>query len=58
LRKESVKTPKPDKIMPNLSSSASKNFVRKCPVNDVVSHWRSLESDCSFRLFSDNWKLV
>jgi len=29
-------------------SGAAKNFVREGPVNDVVSHWRRLESDCSF----------
>jgi len=40
------------------SSSAVNNFVRDGPVNDVVSHWRRLESDCHFRLFSNSWKLI
>jgi len=35
-------------------SSAVKNFVREGPVNDVVSHKHCLESDCSFRLFSNS----
>ena len=36
--------------------SASNNFVREGPVNDVVSHWRCFESDCSFRLVSNGLK--
>jgi len=38
-------------------SGAAKNFIRKGPANDVVSHCRRLKSDCSFRLFSNRWKL-
>jgi len=38
-------------------SNAAKNFVQEGPVNDVVSHWRRLESDCSFCLFSNSCKL-
>jgi len=37
--------------------NASKNFVPEGPVNDVVNQWRRFESDCSFRLFSNCWKL-
>jgi len=39
-------------------SSAAKNFVREGPVNDVVSYWRRLESNCSFRLISNSWKFI
>jgi len=38
--------------------SASKNFVRKGSVNDVASYWRRFETDCSFRLLSNSWKLI
>jgi len=44
-----------DKVHVN---SAAKNFVRERPVNDVVSRWPCLESDCSFRLFSNCWRLI
>ena len=40
------------------SSSGANNFVREVPVNDVVSHWRHLESDCSFCLFHNSCKLI
>ena len=36
--------------------SAAKNFVREGPVSYSISHWRRLESDCFFRLFSNSWK--
>jgi len=41
----------------NVNSTAAKNFVREGPVNDIVSHWRRLKSDCSFRfiLAVENW---
>jgi len=39
-------------------SSAVNNSSRDGPVNDVVSHWRRLEADCHFRLFSNSWKLI
>jgi len=39
-------------------SSAVNNFVRKGSVSDFVSHWRRIESDCYFRLFSNSWKLM
>ena len=40
------------------SSSTVSNFVRDGSVNDVVSYWRRLESDCHFRLFSNSWKVT
>jgi len=46
------------KIIGLPGSSAVNNFVRDGPVNDVVSHWHRLESDCHFRLFSNSWKLT
>jgi len=39
-------------------SSAVNNCVRQGPVNYVASHWRRLESDCYFRLFSNNRKFI
>jgi len=33
--------------------NADKNFVREGPVNYIISHWRCLDFDCSFRLFSN-----
>jgi len=33
------------------TSSATKNFFLEGPVNQVVSHLRRLESDCSFCYF-------
>ena len=39
-------------------SSAANNFIRKGPVNEVVSHCRRLESDYSLRSFSNRWKLI
>jgi len=44
------------KIIGLPDSSAVNNFVRDGPV--VFSHWRRLESDCHFRLFSNSWKLI
>jgi len=46
------------KIIGLRGSSAVNNLVRDGPVNDVVSNWRRLESDCHFRLFSNSWKLI
>jgi len=46
------------KIIGLPGSSAVNNFVLYGPVNDVVSHWRRLESDCHFPLFSNSWKLI
>jgi len=46
------------KVIGLLGSSGVNNFVRDGPVNDVVSHWGCLESNCLFRLFSNRWKLI
>jgi len=39
-------------------NSTVNTFVRDGPVNDFVSHWRLLESNCYFRLFCNSWNLV
>jgi len=43
-----------DKIIGLPGSSAVNNCVRDGSVNDVVSHWRRLESYCHFHLFSNS----
>jgi len=42
------------KIIGLPGSSTVNSFVQDGSVNDVVSHWRRLESDCHFHLFSNS----